>query len=114
MVAIGFAGFPGFALRVDILERLAARVRAAARLSPTFVLPATLAAEAGLNRAELVAIVEALGYRPAPEAGEATFTRPAQPRQRRAREEPRDKRRRASAGPGASPFAVLAQLKVAP
>ena len=60
VAAIGFAPFDGFALRVDVLERLAARVRALARLAPTFTLPPELAAEAGITRAELAGIVGAL------------------------------------------------------
>jgi ATP-dependent RNA helicase SUPV3L1/SUV3 len=117
VVAVGFASFGGFALRVDILERLAARIRAAAREAPVFAVPAELAAEAGLNRAELAAVVETLGFRPAPgEAGEeGIFTRASpQGARRRPREErPLEKQRRAAAGrSGPSPFAVLAQLKV--
>jgi ATP-dependent RNA helicase SUPV3L1/SUV3 len=119
VAAIGFASFNGFALRVDILERLAARIRAAARQSPIFTVPAELAAEAGLNRAELFAVVAALGFRTAPGSGEeGTFTRPPpQARRERARGEERQqqRRQRATAGrPGPSPFAVLAQLKVTP
>ncbi|MFO1075412.1 MAG: helicase-related protein [Geminicoccaceae bacterium] len=113
VAAIGFAPFDGFALRVDVLERLAARVRALARLAPTFTLPPELAAEAGLTRAELAGIVEALGFQPMPEAGEAAFARARHPARPAAREE-RAGRRRATAALPHSPFAVLAGLKVAP
>jgi ATP-dependent RNA helicase SUPV3L1/SUV3 len=115
IVAIGFAGFDGFALRVDILERLAARVRAMARGSSTFVLPASLAAEAGLTREELSVLIVPLGFRPAPEAGEAAFTRLSSSRRRRLPEERHEQQRRVAAGlQGPSPFAVLARLKAAP
>jgi ATP-dependent RNA helicase SUPV3L1/SUV3 len=109
MLALGFAGFPGFALRVDILERIAARIRAQARLAATFEIPPALAAEAGLGRDELAVLVEALGFRPAPEAGVTSFSRAPTARRR-------DKpvRRAAAAGPGGSPFAVLARLRAAP
>lgn len=109
LLAVGFAGFPGFALRVDILERIAARIRAEARSACTFELAPTLAAEAGLARGELAIVVEALGFRPAADSGVAAFTRP--PARRRERETPR---RSPAAGPAASPFAVLARLRVAP
>ena len=49
--------------RVDILERIAAQVRAQARDSVSFSVPPTMAAEAGLTRAELATLVEA-GLRP--------------------------------------------------
>ena len=53
MLSVGFAVFDGFAVRVDILERIAAQVRARARGSASFSVPPTMAAEAGLTRAEL-------------------------------------------------------------
>lgn len=112
-VAVGFAPFDGFALRVDLVERLAAKVRALARGKTSFVLPPELAAEAGLTRAELAVLVTALGFHAAPEAGEAAFVRVGRPTRRRHRDEPGEKRRRAADGPTHSPFAVLAGLKVA-
>jgi ATP-dependent RNA helicase SUPV3L1/SUV3 len=115
-LAVGYAAFADFAIRVDILERLAAQLRALARLASPFVVPGTLAAEAGLTRSELAVLVEALGFRPVPEAGESAYARPQRP-VRRPRRDPsvHDKQRRAVAGPtGGSPFAVLARLKVAP
>lgn len=109
-VAMGFAPFAGFALRVDVLERLAARLRGLARLAPSFVPPPELAAEAGLTRAELATLTQALGFRPAPEAGEGAFAR-GEPRRRERglAETPR----RAARSRAHSPFAVLADLKVA-
>ena len=64
-------------------------------------------------RAELAGIVEALGFQPMPEAGEAAFARARHPARPAAREE-RAGRRRATAALPHSPFAVLAGLKVAP
>ena len=109
LLMLGFAAFDGFALRVDILERIAARIRAQARTAATFDVPPALAAEAGLARNELSVVVETLGFRPSGDAGVASFTRPAT--RRREREQPR---RAPSAGPAGSPFAVLARLRVAP
>jgi ATP-dependent RNA helicase SUPV3L1/SUV3 len=110
MLAVGFAAFTGFAVRVDILERLAARIRAHARDSVTFEVPPTLAAEAGLTRPELASLVEALGFRPASaESGAAAFTRPASRRGERAAA-----RRGSHTAPANSPFAVLAGLRLAP
>ena len=111
LLAVGFAGFGGFALRVDILERVAARVaprqdapRGSRRRPRSLPRPAW--------RDELGVLVAALGL-PAPDGaggGTAEFTacpgaasppgRPAAPT-----------RRAADAG---SPFAALARLKAAP
>ena len=63
MVAIGFAGFDGFALRVDILERWPRGSARQARGSrPPSWCPPALAAEAGLTREELGVLVGALGF----------------------------------------------------
>ena len=110
MLSVGFAVFDGFAVRVDILERIAAQVRARARDSVSFSVPPTMAAEAGMTRAELATLVEALGFRPeAVEAGVVAYTRPAA----RRRDTP-GARRATGAGPSGSPFAVLAGLRLAP
>jgi ATP-dependent RNA helicase SUPV3L1/SUV3 len=114
VVAIGFAPHDGFALRVDVLERVAARVRELARAGPSFAVPPELAAEAGLTRAELTVLVERLGFRATPEAGAGTFARPARPPRPRHRDAKAEARRRATSGAPASPFAALARLKVAP
>jgi hypothetical protein len=110
----GFATLGEFALRVDVLERLAAAVRALARLTSPFALPPQLAAEAGLSRAELRELVEALGFRPLHGEGEMVFAWPRGRRAPRRRQEAPEKKRRAMAGASSSPFAVLAGLKVAP
>jgi ATP-dependent RNA helicase SUPV3L1/SUV3 len=115
----GFASLPGFALRVDVLERLAASVRALSRVASPFKVPPELASGAGLGRAELATLVEALGFRPVVTAeGEAAFARPS-PRRGgpERRPSPAERKRRAAAGPAvasSSPFAVLAGLKAAP
>ena len=109
MLAVGFAVFDGFAVRLDILERLAAQIRARARDGASFSVPPAMAAEAGLTRAELAILVEALGFRPTiEEAGGVAYTRPA-PRRRRFGGDVQ-----ASARPAHSPFAVLAGLRPAP
>ena len=76
MLSLGFALFDGFAVRVDILERIAAQIRARARDSVSFSVPPTMAAEAGLTRGELGELVEALGFRPEAAGGRVAYTRP--------------------------------------
>jgi cyclic pyranopterin phosphate synthase len=100
---------------IDVLERIAAAVRAQARLASPFAVPPQLASEAGLSRAELDRLVEALGFRPLTlEGGETVFARPRHRRGTPRRPPVPEKKRRAMAGPAASPFAVLARLKAAP
>ena len=102
LLSIGFAAFDGFALRVDMLERVAAAVRARARDAASFSVPAAMAAEAGLSREELGVLVPALGYRLAPPGDGTTYPRLAG---RRPRPAPR------RTPPAHSPFAVLAALR---
>ena len=61
--AVGAEAFGTVWLRVDVVERLAARLRALARDGP-FALPPELGALTGLSAADLGAVVEALGYGP--------------------------------------------------
>lgn len=105
--AAGYALLGGVLLRIDVLERLAAALRARARADSVFVLPVELAAQAGLTRTELAAVVGSLGYE-ASRTDETVlrFQRPA-PRPRTARPVPRDPAR----GGSASPFAALAVLR---
>jgi ATP-dependent RNA helicase SUPV3L1/SUV3 len=111
----GFALVGDFALRVDVLERIAAAVRAQARSASPFAVPPQLASEAGLSRAELERLVEALGFRPLTlEGGETVFARPRHRRDPSRRAPVPERKRRAVAGPTTSPFAVLARLKAAP
>jgi hypothetical protein len=110
MLPLGFAMFGGFAVRVDMLERIAAEVRTRARGGASFSVPAAIAAEAGLTRAELGVLIEALGFRPqGEEAGVVAYGRPA-----KRRPQTKAPRRSASVRPTGSPFAVLADLRLAP
>jgi hypothetical protein len=89
-------------VRIDIVERLAARLRALARAAP-FDLDLELLRLTGLGQAELAAVVEALGY-----------TRDSEGRFRRRRTE-RQRRRRAPGAPAsplATPFAALGKIRV--
>jgi ATP-dependent RNA helicase SUPV3L1/SUV3 len=99
--AIGFETLgDAVCLRVDVVERLAARLRALAREGP-FVLPPDLLALTGLGAAELAPVVEALGY------GADDDRRYIRRRSRAPRG-----RRPARAGPSHSPFAALRNLRV--
>jgi ATP-dependent RNA helicase SUPV3L1/SUV3 len=106
---MGFVAFAGFLVRQDVVERLAAGIRARGQAGASFPLPVELAAEAGLTRGELETVLGELGYRARAE-NDATLY--AADRRRRRHAPPR---RPARAAPHAhSPFAVLASLKVAP
>jgi hypothetical protein len=109
MLPLGFAVFDGFAVRLDIFERIAAQVRARARSGASFSVPPTMAAEAGLTRAELGTLVEALGFRPDDQAGVIAYSRPAGRRR-----DGKSARRMTSIDSTGSPFAVLAGLRLAP
>ncbi len=100
VVGLGFVPFDRFALRVDIAERLAQRLRARARAGP-FALEGALAAEAGLSREELARVARALGFRRIRRDGEELLVRARRrPRSRRRSGSPRDE----------SPFAPLREL----
>jgi ATP-dependent RNA helicase SUPV3L1/SUV3 len=106
--AAGYALVGSVLLRIDVLERLAAALRARARTVHAFALPVELAAQAGLTRTELAAVVEALGYEASrTDDAPLRFHRPAAP-PRRARPAPRHDPAR---GLAASPFAALAVLR---
>jgi ATP-dependent RNA helicase SUPV3L1/SUV3 len=91
---------PATCLRVDVVERLAARLRALARQGP-FALAPDLLALTGLGAAELAAVVEALGY------GQDDD-------QRYIRRRPQAERGRRTAGADRShsPFAALRGIRV--
>jgi hypothetical protein len=89
-------------VRIDVVERLAARLRALARAAP-FDLDLELLRLTGLGRPELAAVVQALGYAQDAE-GRFCRRRPGRPRRRRA------PRRQASAP--ATPFAALGKIRV--
>jgi hypothetical protein len=59
--ATGFEALAGSWLRIDLVESLAARLRARARSAP-FPLDLELLLLTGLAEADLVPVVEALGY----------------------------------------------------
>ena len=106
---VGYARFGDIGLRVDSLERLAAGLRAKAREEGAFALPPELGAAAGLGRAELAVVAEALGFRAEPAADAGAVYRAAPRREARRPEAARGR----AARPG-SPFAALAALKVEP
>lgn len=93
--AIGYARLGGRAVRVDMVERLAAAVRQAARQGP-FVISAGMLSLAGVDHATFAAMLDDLGYhkvgeRPAPpdtpmpnEAKSETSARPVSDSQRAA------------------------------
>ncbi|GBD42326.1 hypothetical protein HRbin39_01716 [bacterium HR39] len=97
---LGFLPLADVALRVDVAERLAQRLRALAREGP-FAAPAELAAEAGLSREELLRVIPALGFRRVVREGRELFVRPKERRATRRR------RGDGSAPASSSPFAVL-------
>ncbi len=99
--AIGFERFGAVCLRVDVVERLAARLRALARQGP-FALGPELLALTGLELVDLAPVIEALGY--GREEAEHYVRRPTRP--------PRKARRRDQASPAASPFAALRGLRL--
>ncbi len=98
--AIGFEPLGAICLRVDVVERLAARLRALARQGP-FALGPELLALTELEPADLAPVVEALGY--GREAGDR-YVRRARPG--------RHGGGRDRTSPGASPFAALRGLRL--
>ncbi|HEX6144568.1 MAG TPA: helicase-related protein [Geminicoccaceae bacterium] len=95
----GFEVLGGFHVRIDMVERVAARLRALARGGP-FTLDAELMALLGLAERDLRLVVEALGYE---SDSEGRFTV-------RTRRRSRPAGRRRPARPD-SPFAVLDKLR---
>ena len=88
-------------VRIDVVERLAARLRALARAAP-FELELELLRLTGLGQAELIPVVEALGY-----------ARDADGRFRRCppRRSGRRQARARHAAPLATPFAALGRIR---
>jgi len=111
LAALGFVDFGRVALRVDIVERLAAQLRQTARQQETFPLPMALAAAAGISRDELVAIAPLLGFRSVERDGELHLKRRRRSAQRPGRAERKARAMRGPRAPAHSPFAVLAELK---
>jgi ATP-dependent RNA helicase SUPV3L1/SUV3 len=126
LAALGYQRMGQSALRVDMVERIAARLRELARSEAAFALPDELVSSAGLGRDEFLALLPSLGFRveqrpktandPAGQGGglgaEQGFDiriRRAKPRRQRPSAEHR--KVQARQGPSNSPFAVLARLK---
>jgi ATP-dependent RNA helicase SUPV3L1/SUV3 len=110
--AIGFRVLGGRAVRVDIVERLAAELKRRSARGPFPDTP-ELAALAGCRRDEAPGVLAALGYAVEPGAGEAGAMVRRLPAAARRRLEPRRRapQRREDA---ASPFAHLKALMPAP
>jgi hypothetical protein len=99
--AIGFEPLGASCLRIDIVERLAARLRALAREGP-FALEPALMAMTGLGAEPLGLVVEALGY----ERDGERYLR------RKARRRPTPPQPQPKTEPSSSPFAALRQMLV--
>ena len=101
--AIGYRVFAGRALRVDIVERVAAHARKLARLG-SFTPSADLLTLAGCTVQEMGEVLAGLGYRPEPENADGVvfFAAPERKRGKRPRRRP---------GDPDSPFAKLAELR---
>ncbi len=99
--AIGFEPFGERWLRVDVVERLAAQLRALARQGP-FVPGPELLTLTGLEHADLTPVIEALGYA---RTDAQRYVR--QPPQRR-----KGAKHQAQTSPAASPFAALRGLRL--
>jgi ATP-dependent RNA helicase SUPV3L1/SUV3 len=97
--AIGFEQLGSSCLRIDIVERLAARLRGLAREGP-FALAPELMAMTGLPGEQLGAVVMALGFE---HDGERYLRAPG-------RRRPSAPRRRGRAESSTSPFAALRQM----
>ncbi|MCB1970316.1 MAG: disulfide oxidoreductase [Geminicoccaceae bacterium] len=108
-LSFGYMQVGDIALRVDMAERLAARLRAAARHAERFVIDAEMMSISGLSCPELAQVLPALGFRVVMVDDQPMVAR------RRRRSQPRSQRperkHKAMRGPSDSPFAALAQLK---
>jgi ATP-dependent RNA helicase SUPV3L1/SUV3 len=98
--ACGYEALADACVRIDVVERLAARLRALARAGP-FELDLELLRLTGLGQAELVPVVEALGY-----------ARDADGRFRRRQPHRRRQARPRHATALATPFAALDKIRV--
>ena len=101
--AIGFEQLGRFALRIDIVERLAADLRRTAREAPSFELSPGMMALTGLGRDDLGSVVAKLGFIV---DDEGRFRRQApRPRRQTAR-----RKKKTAGDAAASPFAALRDL----
>ncbi|MEM8952397.1 MAG: disulfide oxidoreductase, partial [Pseudomonadota bacterium] len=102
--AIGFEKLGHVALRIDIVERLAADLRQASRDGAIFELSPAMMALTGLSREDLSAVVQKLGFRA---DAEGRYRRKAvRPRKRSAK-----KKAKEAGHAAASPFAALKDLR---
>ena len=99
--ACGYPVVGGRAIRIDVLDRLAAALHRAARGGP-FAPTGAMMSPAGLTAAETPAVLGALGYRPAADGG-GRYVR---------RRPPGPRRRAPGRGDAASPFAALRGLEL--
>jgi Superfamily II RNA helicase len=109
--ACGYRVIGPRAIRVDMLERLAARLAALAREAP-LVSPANLATMIGCPRTDLASILAALGYREETTDEGVRIRRASRRRQNGERPGGRPKRKKSKPGINPdSPFAPLRELK---
>ncbi len=118
LAALGYRRMGRVALRVDMVERIAARLRELARQESTFALPDELVSSTGLGRDEFLALLPSLGFRvdarpqtANDEAEPAAAVRIRRAKPRRQRPSAEHRKVQARQGPSNSPFAVLARLK---
>ncbi len=113
--AAGFMVFGEVGLRFDIVERLAAGLRARARERGHFKLPADLAASAGITREELGRLMGRLGFRavdgPKGQCKSEAMFRRVPDRQGRGRRRTQNVAQARIPEISHSPFAALAALK---
>ena len=103
--AIGFGAFAAHAVRVDMLERFGARLRALCRTDGGFAADGPLAASVGLSPDALAELVAELGYRSrSADDADARFFVPSRRLPVRRRQAER------STAAADSPFAVLKEL----
>ena len=102
--ASGYELLADTCMRIDLVERLAARLRALARAAP-FDLDLELLRLTGLAQAELTAVIEALGYT---RDAEGRFRRRKPGRRVRWHTRPRH------STPLATPFAALGKIRANP
>ena len=112
-LSMGYVELGPLALRVDMAERLAAKLRTAARSHPRFAIGADMLSIGGLTREELISILPALGFNTIMQKGEGGAGDELLVTRRKRRRPPARKKERkleAMRGPSDSPFAVLARL----
>ncbi len=110
--ASGYVAFKSHVVRVDMLERVAARLRALARNTEAFELDGEIASLLGLTRDDCAGIVDELGYRRQDAASlEDDVIVFSRPNRRPVRNRNKSSVNVKSAVDADSPFAALAQLR---